>query len=537
MAVATAIIGSAVIGAGATAYSAKKQKKADKKAAAVQAAATDKAADREDKAAKENLRLQNAAFNKTENRLNNQINDASLARSKAEKIRRREVLQNRGRESRWQQRDNEESYRLETSQIDLMDKQISDFSPWRDMGEKAISTLWDEMDSGAYDIDIDKYKLNSDNYQVDAGKYQVDGNDYKVDASNYTVDADGYQVNADDYKVNADDYQVGDIDVTKDPGYKWRMEQGQEAQERSAAARGMTMSGAQSKALQDYSQGLASQEYGVAYNREYDKQTQAYNREYGQQTDLYNREYDKQNNRYNRAWDSQTQGYNREAMQQNNLYSREYNRQNDAYNREYSRQNDRYGRDYQRNTDAYNREFDQDNRRINILSGMSQQGFNAAGNIANARQNFSNQQSRRQSMFDGRVSASQGREAMLNMNEIDVQQNNLNRLDSNIDRYNDAQTNLPIRQAGVAGNIIANNAGNQSQYSLAQGSIQANQINSVANANSQMAGGIAQGANQMASNWILNSQLQNNNGGNRMYNRGPVRRNTGYDRNYNQGYA
>lgn len=55
--------------------------------------------------------------------------------------------------------------------------------------------------------------------------------------------------------------------VEADPGYKFRLDQGTKALERSAAARGGLFSGKTGKSLQDFSQGLASQEYGNAYNR------------------------------------------------------------------------------------------------------------------------------------------------------------------------------------------------------------------------------------------------------------------------------
>lgn len=56
-------------------------------------------------------------------------------------------------------------------------------------------------------------------------------------------------------------YQVSD------PGYEWRLKQGQQAVERSAAARGGLYSGATGKALTDYAQGAASQEFQAGYNR------------------------------------------------------------------------------------------------------------------------------------------------------------------------------------------------------------------------------------------------------------------------------
>jgi hypothetical protein len=52
-----------------------------------------------------------------------------------------------------------------------------------------------------------------------------------------------------------------------DPGYQFRMAEGQKALERSAAARGGLQSGATLKALTRYSQGVASDEYSKAFDR------------------------------------------------------------------------------------------------------------------------------------------------------------------------------------------------------------------------------------------------------------------------------
>jgi hypothetical protein len=54
---------------------------------------------------------------------------------------------------------------------------------------------------------------------------------------------------------------------TTSPGYQFRMNEGVKALDRSAAARGRLQSGAQLKGVQDYAQGLASQEYGNYTNR------------------------------------------------------------------------------------------------------------------------------------------------------------------------------------------------------------------------------------------------------------------------------
>lgn len=55
--------------------------------------------------------------------------------------------------------------------------------------------------------------------------------------------------------------------LEQDPGYQFRMSQGVNALDRSAASRGMLQSGAQQKALTQYGQGLASDELNNAFTR------------------------------------------------------------------------------------------------------------------------------------------------------------------------------------------------------------------------------------------------------------------------------
>lgn len=72
-------------------------------------------------------------------------------------------------------------------------------------------------------------------------------------------------------RFGADQFQA-------DPGYQFRMDEGMRGVEGSAAARGGLLSGAAMKAIQKYGQGLASQEYGNAYQRFNADQTNQYNR-------------------------------------------------------------------------------------------------------------------------------------------------------------------------------------------------------------------------------------------------------------------
>lgn len=67
-------------------------------------------------------------------------------------------------------------------------------------------------------------------------------------------------------------------DFKTDPGYQFRLQQGNRALDRSQAARGMLNSGAALKAAMKYGQGLASDEYQNAYNRWAQQNSDIYNR-------------------------------------------------------------------------------------------------------------------------------------------------------------------------------------------------------------------------------------------------------------------
>lgn len=70
----------------------------------------------------------------------------------------------------------------------------------------------------------------------------------------------------------------GTSDFEADPGYQFRLSEGQKALERSAAARNGLLSGAATKAANNYAQNTASDEYQNAYNRYNTNQTNIYNR-------------------------------------------------------------------------------------------------------------------------------------------------------------------------------------------------------------------------------------------------------------------
>ena len=67
-------------------------------------------------------------------------------------------------------------------------------------------------------------------------------------------------------------------DLYSDPSYKFRLDQGLQAVQRSAAARGSLASGGTLKGVNDYAGNSASQEYGAAYGRWNNDNTNTYNR-------------------------------------------------------------------------------------------------------------------------------------------------------------------------------------------------------------------------------------------------------------------
>jgi hypothetical protein len=81
------------------------------------------------------------------------------------------------------------------------------------------------------------------------------------------------------FRFGAGDYQA-------DPGYAFRLSEGQKALDRQAAARGGLISGGALRAAQRYGQEMGSQEFGNAYNRA----LTGYNTGVASENQLYNRQ-------------------------------------------------------------------------------------------------------------------------------------------------------------------------------------------------------------------------------------------------------
>lgn len=184
-------------------------------------------------------------------------------------------------------------------QWDMYQQQRTDQEPWRQAGTQALGSLLagmgldnssvvqqnartrDGFDSAAY-LAANPDVAASDVYRSNPYQHWLDWGQNEGRAFTYTPAAQA-QLNATKTGAQADGY--GDLtrkftlaDFTTDPGYQFRLGEGQSAIERSAAARGGALSGGALKAIQQYGQNFASNEYGNAYNRFVGDQTNRFNR-------------------------------------------------------------------------------------------------------------------------------------------------------------------------------------------------------------------------------------------------------------------
>lgn len=114
----------------------------------------------------------------------------------------------------------------------------------------------------------------------------------------------------------------GEEDFRADPGYQFRLSEGNKGIERSAAAAGGQLSGATMKALAKFNQGTADQAYGDAYNRYNQDQGTVYNQENQNYTNAFNRYNLEQNNIYDQANNNYTNRFNRFNQNQNTQFNR-----------------------------------------------------------------------------------------------------------------------------------------------------------------------------------------------------------------------
>lgn len=166
--------------------------------------------------------------------------------------------------------------------------------PWYQAGADALSSIQKGISDGSFDI----------------GTFQV---------------LDKYDPGA----LNPDvtDPGVWDFDSSKvqvDPGYDFRLKQGVNALDMSASSKGRLQSGAQQKAIAQYGQNLANQEYQDAYDREYQNQLGRFNSgvdQYGRQYSAQLSAYNASTNRANVLANLGLTAYNSGVAQKQNNYN------------------------------------------------------------------------------------------------------------------------------------------------------------------------------------------------------------------------
>lgn len=112
------------------------------------------------------------------------------------------------------------------------------------------------------------------------------------------------------------------VDEQNDPGYQFRLQQSQQAIERSAAARGGVMGGGVLKDLANYQQGLASQEYGNVYNRA----LQGYQTNFGNNLAAYQTNFGDKQSAYQTNFNSNLGSFNTNYNEYNTDQSNQFNR-------------------------------------------------------------------------------------------------------------------------------------------------------------------------------------------------------------------
>ena len=137
-------------------------------------------------------------------------------------------------------------------QREIWEKQQADYKPYLEQGTWGINRLGDLM------------RNQSANPQQD--RFLTNGSRPVSQPTAPTQNTGGQLNNPFDTYLASKGLSGGKFD-TSNPAYQFQLKQGQQALDRSSAARGMGASGAQMKAAQEYGQGLASQQYDKEYNR------------------------------------------------------------------------------------------------------------------------------------------------------------------------------------------------------------------------------------------------------------------------------
>lgn len=330
----------------------------------------------------------------------------------------------RSQETQFVQQMNEERQRWNETQART--------APWVGAGVNALYNMEAMNREGAMGwqarpgLDPSQYAWSPQPYAFNAPG-TVDPNQYRFDTSGYNRQV-GAPVQAGDYRFGADPYtyrpgqaldpnqfqafnaptldpnqfQFKAPSLTDDPGYQFRLRQGVNALDASAAARGSLSSGAAQKALVGYGQDLGSQEYGAAYGRALGENQMGYGRALQQNQDIYGRGWAADQANYGRALTANmTQDERARAAAAQN-YQQQFGANQFNFNAAMAAQQNagnltqqQFGRDYQAASDYYNRLFQQQQTGFTQGLAANELAYNrdwGAHQFTYQRDQFANQQ-------------------------------------------------------------------------------------------------------------------------------------------------
>jgi hypothetical protein len=288
-------------------------------------------------------------------------------------------------------------------------QQRADMEPWRQAGQQALGPLqalagnmpqFDPYQAGQA-IDPNAYAFNGSQYDFVAPNTPVSADQYRFDPNQYAFNTDQYAFNTDQYAFKP---PTGQELLSQDPGYQFRLEQGRKALEASAANRGGLLSGGTLTGLEKFAQGLASQEYGNAYDRALGQNQMAYQRGLTGNELAYGRGLTGNQMSYERGLTGNELGWNRANQENENVYSRALAQNDQQYNRALQGNQLSYERGLQANQDAAARQYQQYMTNLNTQLGLRGQQFNelaalsgvgqtAGANLAQAAGNYGQQAS------------------------------------------------------------------------------------------------------------------------------------------------
>lgn len=226
-----------------------------------------------------------------------------------------------------------------------------DMQPWMEAGKQNLGTLQSLMGQGAFDMPDENLEGPAYNApQFNASQYPIPGAFGAFDPNSVKLD--------------------------QDPGYQYRLAQGEKGLMRGAAKMGGFASGSTLQGLMGLNQEMGSQEYGNAFNRAFDS--------YGANRDTHKTNIDRaigeRDFGYGMNFDDRAFGYGQHQDQ------------------------------YQGRLNNFQRRAGNKQDRFNRLSGLSNMGQQTAGTLSNLGQQFAtgygqNAQAGANALASGRIGA------------------------------------------------------------------------------------------------------------------------------------